>query len=96
VRRGTVFTLAFFAALPLCACRSSHPGPKLIEADGVTYTACRDAFWVENEGDPRNADSRSYEVVFKDAQGVEHQLPRVRMLKVTDLPADTSACVTSR
>jgi hypothetical protein len=96
VRTGIFFTIAFCAALALSACRSSHPGPKLIEADGVTYTACGGAFWVKNEGDSRNPDSRSYMVIFKDAQGVDHQLPRVKILKVTALPSDTSACVTSR
>ncbi len=68
--------------------------PKLIEADGVTYAACGGALWVEQEdGNPRDIDSRSWAVLFKDAEGTTHPLKRVRMLKVSDLPSNAPECI---
>ena len=80
MRNGSLFAITICAAATLCACGASHQGPKLIEADGVTYTACGGAFWIQNERAPRAIDSISYEVVYKDAQGIEHHLTRVRNL----------------
>ena len=83
------------AAVLLAGCRPSSAGPKSIYADGVTYTACGGAMWLRNEDNPKDAVSFSYDVLFTDAQGVKHELRRVRNLTVTDLPADTPACKTA-
>ena len=80
----------------MCTCHAHKAGPKLIEADGFTYTACGGAFWVENERPPLDPALRSYEVVFRDAQGVERHLSQVRTLRITDLPDNTPACKPAR
>ena len=95
VEMRIVLAIPLCAAILLPACRAPKPGPKLIEADGVTYTACEGALWLANENNPKDPGTWSWSVVFKDAQGVTHNLPRVRMLTVTDLPNDTPACKTS-
>ena len=87
-----LFALGFCLAISLCACRSHKSGPKLIDADGSSYFACNGGIWLVNEGNPKDPGEKSYYVSFKDAQGVTHELKRVRMLKVTDLPDDASAC----
>jgi len=92
----TLVAIPLLAGMLLCGCRASRTGPKLIEADGVTYTACEGVLWVANEDIPQDPGTRSWSVVFKDAQGVTHNLPRVRMLTVTDLPSDTPACKAPR
>jgi hypothetical protein len=92
VNNKLLLAFAFCVATSFCACRSTQNGPKLIDADGNSYFACNGALWLLNEGNPKDPGERSYYVSFKDAQGVTHELKRVRMLKVTDLPDDASAC----
>lgn len=75
--------------------QSPRTGPKLIEADGNKYFACGGALWLLNEGNPKDPDARSYQVMFKDAEGRTHELTRVRMLKVTDWPTGTPPCASS-
>jgi hypothetical protein len=65
----------------LVSCSAPHPGPKLIEADGVPYAACGGALWIQNEN-PRNIEPVAFEVLFQDARGINHELKGVRMLKV--------------
>jgi hypothetical protein len=97
VRKRALPAVVFSAAALLCACSAPKTGPKLIEADGITYTACGGALWVEDgELNVRDIDSRSYEILFVDAKGITHKLQRIRKLKITDLPSDTPACMTPR
>jgi len=71
--------------------------PKRIEADGVTYVACQGVLRLPNNQEiGRDNQPQSYEVVFQDARGVNHELHRVRMLRITDLPTNTPECVNSR
>jgi hypothetical protein len=67
-------------------------GPKLIEADGVTYAACGGAMWLTDYGNEKDPNTKSYDVVYIDAKGVRHELKRVRDLRVTDLASDSKAC----
>jgi hypothetical protein len=90
-----VFAATAVAAASLSSCNAPRAGPKLIEADGVSYTTCTGFFALRNEGDFRNPDAASYEVVFTDADGKRHDLKRVRMLYTRDLPSDTRACAGS-
>lgn len=94
--RSVVRIVVLAIAASFGSCSSQPAGPKLIEADGVTYVACGGAVWGRNEGNPKDPNSWSYEVVFKDVKGDTHELERVRMLKVTDLPSDTPACAKPR
>jgi hypothetical protein len=48
--------------------------------------------WIQNEKGPFDNEPSSYHVLFIDAEGTKHELKRVRMLKVSDLPGDTPAC----
>jgi hypothetical protein len=84
--------MALCTAVQLASCGSVHTGPKNIEADGVSYTACDGAIWFSNSNDLRDPLLKTYTVIFKDARGVEHEMDTVRRLKVTDLPADTRDC----
>lgn len=76
--------------------RPEHSGPKLVEADGITYIACGGAIWVRNEGNEKNPYEETYYVLFKDSDGNPHELKQVRLLAVKDLPRDTPACKTRR
>lgn len=82
----------FCLATTLSSCGRSQVGPKKIEADGVTYIACGGALWLENDKIQRDNEPPTFQVLYKDAQGNNHELKMVRMLKVTDLPDDTPAC----
>ena len=82
-----------FSAALLSACGDSpRPGPKLVEADGATYTACGGALWIVDTKEPKDDEPRTYEVIYKDPRGTKHQLTKVRTLKITDLPDNTPAC----
>jgi hypothetical protein len=71
--------------------------PKRIEADGVTYVACEGALWLSHKSEaPNDNEPETFYVRFRDAQGVDHELKRVRALRVTDLPVDTPECANSR
>ena len=96
VQPNLVLVTAICAAVPLASCGSAHKGPKLIQADGVNYTACTDAIWFSNSDDLRDPSLKTYTVIFKDARGVEHEMDTVRRLNVTDLPDDTPDCATPR
>jgi hypothetical protein len=96
---GTVAGAVLLAIAVLLCVRMVRPprtGPQLIEADGMTYIACGGAVWVPTEGNFKDPGERSFHVLFKDAQGMMHELNRVRILRVTDLQSDTTSCVTSR
>ena len=72
-------------------------GPKRIEADGVTYVACQGALWLSHKSEvPNDNEPETFFVRFRDAQGVERELKRVRALRVTDLPLDAPECANSR
>jgi hypothetical protein len=72
-------------------------GPKRIEADGMVYLACQGVLWLPNErwvvGD---TEAVGYEVRYRDARGIDHELHKVRMLRISDLPSDTPECLNSR
>lgn len=80
------------AALFLNSCGPSRTGPKLIDADGVRYTACGGVVWERNEGNSKDPETMTYEVLFKDAQGANHHLTMVRSLNITDLPGNAAVC----
>jgi hypothetical protein len=67
----------------------------VVEADGIRYTACGGAVWARNQGNSKDPATMTYEVLFKDAQGLNHHLMMVRSLNITDLPSDTPACKAS-
>jgi hypothetical protein len=82
----------FCAGVSLMSCGTPQAGPKLIEADGVRYTACGGAVWAKSDGTSKDPATMTYEVLFKDAQGSNHHLTMVRSLNITDLPSETPAC----
>src|SRR4029077_9869814 len=91
-----LLVMTLCVAVPLSSCGSTHKGPKLIEADGVNYTACDGAIWYSNSNDLRDPSLKTYTVIFKDARGVKHEMDTVRPLNVTDLPDDTRDCTNPR
>jgi hypothetical protein len=68
-------------------------GPKRIEADGVICIACDGVLWLQNDKIQIDNEPPTYHVLYKDADGNEHELKMVRMLKITELPSDTPACL---
>jgi hypothetical protein len=86
--------LAAFTSLELNSCARPRVGPKLIQADGASYVACNGVLWLEDVKIPKGYPS-TYNVLYRDVQGVNHQLRDVRALRITDLPADTPACQNS-
>lgn len=92
---GELVLVAFYSALLLASCSRHQPGPKLIEADGSTYMACGGATWLLDDGNPKDSNTWSYDVIYRDAGGKNHELKRVRMLRVTDLAADSPQCRTT-
>jgi len=86
-----LFIATICGATLLVSCSVPHAGPKLIEADGVTYAACGGALWIQNEN-PRNIEPVTFEVLFQDARGTNHELKGVRTLKVADLDSNSPAC----
>jgi hypothetical protein len=86
-----LFIAKVCGAILMVSCSAPHTGPKLIAADGVTYAACGGALWVQNEN-PRNIEYVTFEVLYQDAQGINHELKGVRMLNVTDLDSNSPAC----
>jgi hypothetical protein len=67
-------------------------GPKLIEADGVSYAACGGVISVLDDSNQRDPETWSYDVRFTDARGVNHELKKVRNLRITSLPPQSAAC----
>ena len=57
-----------FAAM-LASCRPRDMGPKLIEADGVSYAACGGVISVLDDSNQRDPETWSYDVRFTDAEG---------------------------
>ncbi len=70
--------------LVLAGCRP-HTTPKLIEADGATYIACRDLVWVTGKSGLLSGET-TYEVSFSDSEGTGHHLYGVKRLTMTDGP----------
>jgi hypothetical protein len=68
----------FCAGVSLMSCGTPQTGPKLIEADGVRYTACGGAVWARSDGNSKDPAMMTYEVLFKDAQGSNHHLTAAR------------------
>lgn len=75
------------------SCGPPRVGPKQIEADGVSYIACDGVLWLQNDKIQIDNEPPTYHVLYKDAQGNQHELKMVRMLKITELPSDTPACL---
>lgn len=87
--------LAIGTSMVMGLMRHRQVGPKMVEADGVIYIACGGAIWMRNDGNLKDPATMTYEVLFKDAQGADHHLTMVRVLKITDLPNDMPVCKTS-
>lgn len=98
MRKVELALIGVIVATLICSCGTSRAGgPKRVEADGVTYIGCQGALWLPNHLEsPKDNEPQSYYVRFRDAHGVDHELHRVRMLRISDLPSDTPECVNSR
>jgi hypothetical protein len=93
-RSNLLLIVGICGAAQLSSCHAPHTGPKLIEADAVTYIACGGALWVENDN-PGYFTPRTSAVLFQDAEGKNHELKRVRMLRIRDLPSNSAVCKSS-
>jgi hypothetical protein len=45
-----------------------------------------------DDSNPKDPGTWSYQVIFNDAQGVHHELKRVRILNIARLPGNVPAC----
>jgi hypothetical protein len=57
----------FCVGVSLMSCGTPQTGPKLIQADGVRYTACGGAVWARGDGNSKDPATMTYEVLFEDA-----------------------------
>lgn len=87
-----LFVMLCCVAAFLVSCRRHDDGPKLIEADGISYVACGGAVWMLDDSNFKDPETWSYHVIFNDAQGTHHELKRVRILNITSLPRNAPAC----
>lgn len=71
------------SAAMLASCRPRDIGPRLIEADGISYTGCGGVISMLDDSNQRDPETWSYDVRFTDVQGVNHELKSVRNLKIT-------------
>lgn len=94
-RSAWLHVLESCAAAWLSSCAAPPAGPKLVEADGARYTSCSGATWLRDDGNSKDPATMTYEVLFKDPQGVNRDLKMVRVLRITNLPEDTSVCKNS-
>jgi hypothetical protein len=91
---GAILAILLIGAT-LLRLRGTHrfSAPKRIEADGITYVACLGVLWLpNNQQSERSNQPQTYEVRFRDARGVDHELHMVRMLRISNLPIDTPEC----
>ena len=65
--------------------------PKMIEADGQTYVACRDLVWVKLEGGGFVGSGGTFKVTFTDVAGLGHTLRGLKKVEVSDLPKTVPA-----
>lgn len=91
---AVLFVMLCCVAALLISCRRRDDGPKLIEADGISYVACGGAVWLLDDSNFKDPGTWSYQVIFNDAQGIHHELKRVRILNITRLPRNAPACST--
>lgn len=78
----------------LAACTGAPAGPKRIEADGNIYIACSGAIWIPSAKDTAADNTPTTYVFFKDPDGKNRELKRVRTLLPTKLPDSAPECAT--
>lgn len=86
MKRKTVFTLLLMCPLLMIACDDIMQSPKMIQADGATYVACKGAVWVSKDGNTLFGGTEVYKVTFTDREGTSHSLRGVKKVTVSDLP----------
>lgn len=100
-------TMRYNATMCACALLLAAPGamascgdsvkesPQLIEADGQTYVACRDAVYLSNEGGGGlfgGGGETIFRVKFTDAAGLSHVIKGIKKLHVSEVSKATPAC----
>lgn len=91
-----LLSIAACAAAGLPSCAKPTTGPKLIDADGVQFTACGGVTSIRNDGNSKDPETMTYDVLFTDPAGSNRHLAMVRSLTITDLPSDSAACAAAR
>jgi hypothetical protein len=89
---GVVAPLALALTVALFRGGSGREEPKVLHADGGPYYACGGVMWTSNHDTYYARGSRSHEVVYVDAAGVQRGLHQVHSMAVTDLRADAPEC----
>ncbi len=69
----------------LSGCGIPHNPPKMIEADGTGYVACRDLIWVNGQSGLLGGEP-TYEISFTDSEGISHDIRGIKHLSMTDIP----------
>jgi len=88
---GRIIVLSLVCAVMFMACDDMQISPKMIEADGQTYIACRGLVWVRSEGGGLLGGSESFKVTFTDAAGLGHTIRGLKKVAVTDVPKTVPA-----
>jgi hypothetical protein len=92
-RPKLLLAVTLWTVAQAASCGPPRVGPKRIEADGVSYIACDGVLWLQNDKIQIDNEPPTYHVLYRDAQGNQHELKMVRMLKITALPSDTPDCL---
>ena len=77
--------------ITIAGCDGIKVAPKLIEADGATYLACKDFVWIGTEGGGFLGAANGIKISFTDRDGLEHLVEGVKTLSVSDIPALVAA-----
>jgi hypothetical protein len=81
-----VAIVAIGSCLFAAGCDNVTSSPKMIEADGQTYIACKDLVWVSIEGGGLLGGGETYKITFTDAAGLSHTLRGIKKVEMTDVP----------
>ncbi len=79
-------TVVISGALFAAGCDNVSGSPRIIEADGQTYVACKGLVWVTSEGGGLLGGSESFKVSFTDATGLAHTLRGLKKVQVSEVP----------
>ncbi len=81
-----VIALAVYGGVSFFERVGGSAAPKVINADGQTYLACRDQISVTAEGGGLLGSSDIFRISFTDASGLSHTLRGVHKLEISDIP----------
>jgi hypothetical protein len=81
-----VVALAIYGGVALFSRIGGDDAPKVINADGETYLACRGQVSVNSEGGGLFGSADIFKVSFTDVAGLSHTLRGIHKVQISDVP----------